>query len=801
MPKSTKEKLVVVFVTLLVYSFSLFRPWIPFDERLFFQETLFPIASSFGELNEIIQNFAKNCHIESMNPFFSNHHTLRHDPLSWYLIVFLLYLFKANPIPYHFLQLSIHLINTFLLWLILEKSSSHISHLFNQSRTRIILISLFTLLWSVHSGNSEAVLLATNWNAILSFTFCLLFIYFEISSLINQKEPKAKLISKKRIILLAFAYFFVLLLVEQVFTLPLIVFFIILTLSYYKVQTNGKRYSWKGIIAYSAKASSSYFIGLILFLLFSMANKDAVFSTLFPSSPYVFLERNLWLTPQLFLHLIKLIFFPITLSPYQSNLVFISDTLTSPYAIFSLAIYLIFLLIPLVILLFSKDKSKSIVFLLLYAFYFASVPFLHIAAPTYCLMADRYCYFPSLLLVFFISLASLRFLSARASKVFIFFISFLALTLGTRTFIRTLEWSDLKKLYTSAINTQKNKLYKAHKLAVYGKHIGIKDFLRNNALPINKTEMDKYAKEALKLLTLELKELKKKKKLFKNQPITLKIYGLDYESLLIKTAYLISTIKYDVYQENPDEILAFYTPYIKNKLNKAFIPELAFYASLLVENNQKEEAKNVLEYGFKRFPRSSAIIHSLGRYYTEESRLDDAYKMLALAKKYFPNEIETLRGELKYYEAKNDLLNQARTLYLIGLREHSKEGYLKAAQTYLDGNRLKEAKATIKKLIRLTGENPETILLTTKYLDLTGQRDKILPLLNKGYLQAKAQKTENNIQTLKSLLASLIATNLHYGKEDAAKEYLSEFEKIKNLTVEDIELINNLKRKINNERT
>ena len=36
----------VILITFLVYSFSLFRPWQPFDERLFYNEEFLPIPQS-----------------------------------------------------------------------------------------------------------------------------------------------------------------------------------------------------------------------------------------------------------------------------------------------------------------------------------------------------------------------------------------------------------------------------------------------------------------------------------------------------------------------------------------------------------------------------------------------------------------------------------------------------------------------------------------------------------------------------------------------------------------------------------
>src|SRR3989338_1769468 len=76
-----------LLIVFFVYLFSLFRPWLPFDERLIYQETLFPIPTSFSEMYEIIRTFVINSHVESMNIFFSNYVTIRSNLFSESLVV------------------------------------------------------------------------------------------------------------------------------------------------------------------------------------------------------------------------------------------------------------------------------------------------------------------------------------------------------------------------------------------------------------------------------------------------------------------------------------------------------------------------------------------------------------------------------------------------------------------------------------------------------------------------------------------------------------------------------------------
>ena len=178
-----------VFIVFLIYFFSLFRPWLPFDERLIYEEAFFPIPARFEEIFEIINSFILKAHMISVNVFFSNLITLRCNPLASAIIVFTSFFFQKNPFLYHLLQLSIHLINTALVYLILKKTFSILNT--DKTNNNFILsgISLFTLLWALHSAGTEAILLTTNWTTILTYSFCLSFILYEISKIKKNIFP------------------------------------------------------------------------------------------------------------------------------------------------------------------------------------------------------------------------------------------------------------------------------------------------------------------------------------------------------------------------------------------------------------------------------------------------------------------------------------------------------------------------------------------------------------------------------------------------------------------------------------
>src|SRR3989338_11680950 len=118
----------------------------------------------------------------------------------------------------------------------------------------------------------------------------------------------------------------------------------------------------------------------------------------------------------------------------------ISDTFISPYSIFCFSCYVIFLTIPfLLLILFRRTKNISM-YPLLYAFYFSLFPFLHIITPTYCLIADRYCYFPSFILLIFI-LSLLNGLRQKESKLLPLTALCILLILTSRTLFRIQDWN------------------------------------------------------------------------------------------------------------------------------------------------------------------------------------------------------------------------------------------------------------------------------------------------------------------------------------------------------------------------
>lgn len=686
--------LILVF---LIYFSSLNRPWLFFDEHLIYEEVLLPAPKSLQEVFEIIFNFVPGLHLESMNTFFSNIHTVRSQPVltSVFTVIFN-FIFKNNAFYFHLLQLIIHMINTALVWLILNK----ITQIFYKGRETLPLhlISMFTLIWALHPANIEAVLLTTNWNMVLMHTFCFGFLFYEIA-----KMGKHTGLPLRRFIFIPILFFISMSFAEHAYTFPLVLFFILLAMGRH---TDLPLPHTKTLFFITAP----YLIGIVIFISYFLIRTNGLPAQLI-------IERNLWLTPQIFLHLLKLLFFPKTLSVYQSNLINFSSSAFEIYSIFSTLVYLLFIVSPVLFLI----RFKNCLFFLIFAFLFSLFPFLQILAPTYCLASERYLYFPSFVAVlivfrFIVNLDKKHFTNISIFTTCILFI------LTARTITRINDWGNGEKLILSAINIEKKPLFKAQKQVIYADHL--KKSGRLN-------EMEKILNDALINSKLALNRYDSLKKLHINQPASLRFYGLDYDSLSVKSAYLISTIETDFLTKNPNEVSGFYEPYIKDKLNEAFINEITFYASILTKTGRREEAIKVLEGGLKRFPYSSSIIHSLINYsLADDHAIERANELLKEAKKYFSNDPLTLVQLIKYYTLKNDLPNQAKYAYLHGLRTHNVKSYQFAANTYLNLKALKLAKKPLDKLLKLDKENNVTLLLQRKYKLLADEIDNQIPQLN-----------------------------------------------------------------------
>ncbi|MBI3591295.1 MAG: hypothetical protein HY094_07980 [Candidatus Melainabacteria bacterium] len=753
-----------IIIVLLVYLPSLNREWQFFDERLISNESLFPIPLNITELFEIIRTYAFNYHTDSQNAFFSNIINARYsNALGAIFNILIFYLFKKNAFYYHLFGVLMHLINTAFTWLIFYQLLSFLKLATN----RIWIIStLLTLLWALHPTNIEAVQLATNWTMLFNYTFSFAFILYITKKIYKNNFENTSL----EIISLTLLYFLSLLINEHNYTLPLILYFISFSFAY-----NFSRSVLKAFID-SFKICIPFFLGLISFVLYYSL-------ILLPHSLYSeqltspLLERVLLITPHIFFHFLKLFIYPVNLSINQSNLVNLSDSIFNPLALFKLIIFLEFLLIPAILFFLNKTSKIKFTFPLIYSFLFSVFPFLHIISPTYCLIAERYCYFPLFVGIFtsVILIHSIRITFEQSpllnKKLLYSILVIIPILLGIKTVTGLKAWENTYTLYSSALQCKKDNLYKGQIHSILGYYfdsIGERNKMR--------MFLDKSIKELVGAAT----ELNEKQHRHIQIPQTLRVYGLDPTSLLISSSYTISNIRLNHFNENPDNILRFYEPIIEPNIKYAGCAELDLYAKLLNATKQVDKSQKILEYAWDKYPFSPTIIYTLSNLYLNKNELIKASRIIEFGYNFYPTYKRMLKRMIKLYELKKDTENLAKYEYLLGLRIHSIQGYQKSLQLYLSLNELNKAHKPLIKLLMLDRQNPITLLLLSKYYYLSNEKEKVIPTLTEAYLAAKNLYNYNplNADIYKSILIGLIKFNLNSNDVVEAKKYTKELEQL-----------------------
>ncbi|MBI2995381.1 MAG: hypothetical protein HYY52_01560 [Candidatus Melainabacteria bacterium] len=669
-----------VAIVFLIYSLSLKRDWQYFDERIVYNEGLFPVPHSLHDLFEIIKTYTFTYNLDSQNALFSNIITLRSNLFGAILNIIISYLFNKNNFFYHILQVLIHLTNTLFAWLILYK----LLKLKNLNSSICSFTATFlSLLWALHPANVETVLLVTNWPSLFTYTFCFSFLLHIITKIENGSYKN----SIKEGTLLTLLSFIAMLISEYCYIIFAILFFISLALICPKQSSARKAF------VSSLELVFPYILGLVLFVSYYIfrAFTLGIESYLSQGSFSTSLERILWISPQIFLHFIKLFFFPKALSIFQSILL----ELSSFYPILALSLLILLIAFPAA-LVFLNRRFIPVIFV--YGLLFSLFPFLQIISPGYCLIAERYCYFP-----LFILLLTVCQLISKQNKVIILIFSVIILIFGIRTTYRILDWKDSYTLYNSALHASEKKLYKGQVHSVLGYYF----------TSIDKKKMNKHMKLSIKYLKDAIAELDTNK----NGRVSniLKLYGLDRESLITTAAFTIASIKFEDFKESPQEILDFYEPYLNQSLESTGNSQLNLYSKLLIATSQEKKAINILESARKRYPTSPFLIYTLSNLYLKNKDIINAERIISEGYLLYPSNKRMLLRMIKLCELKNDQLNLAKYEYLLGLRTHSQVAYQRAAQIYLFLNRPNEAKFIIDKLLTLDKGNVITLLLLSKY--------------------------------------------------------------------------------------
>lgn len=714
---SLKTNLVDLLICLGIVSIlfvpTLVRPWLLYDERILFEGLYHPTPSSITELFEVIGEFGLNSNVISSNSMYSSNYVVRSCPfnqLFWTTVNFLFQ--KKDPFLYHALNFVLHLINTTLIFFILKIILARGLQWLASSRLQRAFVIILTSLWAVHPVIVEPVLLSTN--SMATFTYIFFFALF-LDYLINKEKNTSTL---RRLIIPAL-FIAAMLTNEYSITLPLILF----TISFYNTyQVNPPILAFKK----SLNETLPYFIGLFIYSIYFFLISDYQTSNLLLENNFTLtIQRIFWLTPQIFIHLLKLIFFPKILSIDQSLFVRLGKTLYDPYSISCIILLGSWLFIPLILFLFKKKLSN--IFLLTWTFFFALMPFLHIFMPSYALAADRYLYAPLAMMIFGVATIISKRASVRIAPTVLLLFCIILTSCFIRSYYRASDWKDNYSFVNSTYKTATDPLFKAMKLGMLGKAIEM--------FEQDKEEKErKYFKKTLTLLQeARIKYEAQKEKYQENLPAIIKAYGLDYDSLLSKIVFLESSSRCLELGENFKVCLKILEPYVKNSI-QAEPRILDLYTHLLILDKQYDKAKKILLEAHKNYPKLDFILRSLfDLVYKHEKDYQSAEKYILKAYEISPQNKDVLLKILNFYQLQNNLEKTAKYAYLFGLRTHSRDAYQVAFSKYLDLGQIKNAKKSMNKLLKLDPNNPETLFFVSKYYYRTNDIQKAVLNLEMAY--------------------------------------------------------------------
>lgn len=659
---------------------TLIRPWLIYDERILYEGIYFPTPNTIGEIFEIIKSFGLNFSVLSSNTIYTSNYVTRTCPFGQIFGMLISFFFKKDPFYFHVFNLTLHLINTTLVYFILKL-------LTNNKRFLVIVL---TLIWATHPVIVEPILLSINSGATFTYMF---FFAFILDFLINKHKNTSIL----RLLLIPILFLIPMLTNEYIVTLPFVLFII----STYGLYKNN---SFKETLKRAIQETLPYFLGFLLYVIYFFFFTYYHISQA-PTNSYfvIFLERVFWLAPQIFVHILKLILYPAKLSVDQTIFVNLGKSLTDLYSTLCIIIFFVWLFIPLIIFLLKKKLSN--VFLLCWTFFFALLPFLHILMPSYALAAERYLYAPLAMLIVGIAII----LSNKTNqKLYLTLLSIILICCLIRSHYRTLDWKDNYSFINSTYKITSNPLFKAIRVGMLGKAVSVLE-------PNEEATIEAYFKESLKLLHIAKEDLiKKKEKYQENLPLVLKSYGLDYDSLLAKIAFLEASSSYLELKQDYKIALKTLEPYVKD-VRKTDPTVIELYAHLLTVDGREKKAKEILLKVNEIYPNTPFILMTLVDFFYKQNDIAKAEKYLQQALKLLPYDINVLSKAVNFYQDINKSELTAKYAYLYGLRMNSEAAYQKALFMYLNLGNLKEAKRAVDKLTLISKNNPASLYFISKY--------------------------------------------------------------------------------------
>lgn len=650
--------IIPILIIFILYSVSLTYGFRNFDEDLIIQN--FYTKKTLGEYIE--KYFLVDWHgiTQAQGFAFSSiknvHFCILERPV-FYLINFL---FQSTPFLFHLLSLLLHCLVTYFF----------IQLIFNLCQNKQI--SMFSgLIWAIHPTNVEPVVWATNWPALVGAV--LYFYTLNKVSLFIKKGTSWQFLT----IFISVMSLIQILFVEHTITIPIASFLIILFQMKLLKQSN--------IFKTAIKSTIPSFIisfGYLVIRIFAIEKNINI------SAQNNFLDRVIFLSPQVFLHQLNLILLPLRLTIDQIDLLKIDKSYWGLYHVAC-----IFILVLLLFAAISLRHKLSFLSLGIFFYMIGILPFIQIA-PLYSVVAERYNYFGSTFLIFGI-VSSIYFWLQNKQKLILTIFLILSLCLGTRSFIRVSDWKDSKTLFLSTANTSNSLLKK-----------GIWTY--NLAL----SEQNENKKEGLLNLSTNLLNLYLQNQEEKDKPKILLKYELDSKSLLAKAALRIST-NYEILNQKEKQfeylIKALNYSITNSQLQGQIFKNLGTYH---FQKNESNKAINYYEKSNKISP-SPTMEYAKAICYLKQNNLENYEKHLLKAtcviSAYNVGPFKTYGQFLELQ--RNDLSRAIKYYKIASLLENNPEPYILLATAHIKLNDRKNTAIALKNGLHSFPNNPELLYI------------------------------------------------------------------------------------------
>lgn len=421
-----KQNKPVAFVILAVVIFIIFYPSLKGEFTNWDDGTYVMVNPMIWELNS-----------KTIKEIFTEPVSLNYHPLTMLSLAIDYKIGKLNPYYYHFTNIIIHILNTLLLFVFIQKLIDRYNRVITGNKVRpdsFFMALVISVFWAIHPMRVESVTWIAERKDVLYVFFFFLSLIFYLEWLDNKKKSKA---------ILCFL-FFVLSCLSKGMAVVLPVVLILIDWLYDNIKTIKQ-------FVQSVITKAHFFVGALVFgiLAFKIQSRGAIaaMETFNPMQRITFGCYG-------FIMYIWKLFLPVNLSafyPYP-----FTDTQGNIPAIYYASPFIVLAIAGIITFIFFKNREAGKVLVFGFLFYFVTIvlvlQFLSVGS---AIMADRYSYL-SYVGLLFIAAYYIGYIKQKLTKEYMVILwGILIIILGALSYLtreRTKVWTNAATLWTDAIN-------------------------------------------------------------------------------------------------------------------------------------------------------------------------------------------------------------------------------------------------------------------------------------------------------------------------------------------------------------